>query len=150
MRTSHLRQRLVPLTTGAVFVAAFVIAVAIAARAIRDREALAQRVHRLEASRAQACLLVESRLDLSRSIADRWLAGRGPRLEPDRARLLEDLVQVTVHSDPCLYPLPEPTVRAIDGMFAGTLADDVLAQGIQSLDDALLRQAHKGWPLRPD
>ena len=150
MRTSHLRQRIVPLTTGAVFVAAFVIAVAIAARAIRDKDRLAQRVQALEASRAQACLMVEARLALGRSIADQWLAGRAPHLEPDRARLREDLVLITVQSDPCLYPLPEATTRALDAMFAGTLEDEVLAQGVQSLDDALIRQAYKGWPLRSD
>lgn len=151
MRTAHrLRHRIVPLATAAVFVGAFIIAVLIAARAIRDREALAMRVARLEFSRQQACNQVESRLALGRSIAEQWLAGRAAHLEPDRVRLREDLVAITVQSTECLYPLPPATTRALDAMFAGTLTDDVLAQGVLALDDALIRQAQQRWPLRPD
>lgn len=143
-------QRAIPLLTISLFVVAFVIALVIGARALGDRDRLARRVQQLEASRAQACMAVETRLALGRSIAEQWLAGRDVHLEPDRNRLREDLMLITVQSSECLAQLPPATTGALDAMFAGTMTDDMLARGVLALDDALIRQAHLGWPLRTD
>lgn len=104
------------------------------------------KVRALEFARANQCNAVEYRLAVARSIATSWQRGE-PATEPGRQRLREDLVGIAVQSDGCLATLPPPTVRALRELDANILTDDHLAAGVVALDDALIVQGQRGWPL---
>lgn len=103
-------------------------------------------VKALKAARANQCNAVEYRLAVARSIATSWQQGE-PATEPGRQRLRQDLVGIAVQSDGCLATLPPPTVRALQELDANILSDARLAAAVVALDDALLVQAKRGWPL---